>query len=165
MASFVSAKDIEAAKVLKKQKKRKEREAILEQAKITHQKKKFREEHSEKNWMAPGLLSRFSEKKSSCSKIKREKKKKSGSKRSRKETERTNSSSSDSDGGNWVEKGINAGNTSKIAVETNTSTLESTIQRDSWMTAPPESSQSSLFATEKRQMKSAEYQSQKEVHV
>ncbi len=154
MSSFISSRDIEAAKVLKKQKKREQRYAILKQAKIDYQNKEIREEPVKKEWMAPGLVSRFSEAddrtSSRSSNTKKEKKKKKKSKKNtRKDTKKrsrstsSDFSSSESDGGDWIEKAVDTAN-------------ESIIQRESWMTTQIEPSGRTIES-------SLEQNSQKEV--
>lgn len=147
MASFVSSRDIEAAKNLKNQEKREARDVLLKQAKQDHDKRKRRKELSkqrgEDTWTAPGVMKRFSEGKNGGRKQKRKKhRKEDKSKKQPKHIAKSESSSdsyrsSQSDEDLWVEK--------EDAIQPSATAMNpDTLKRDSWMTVPLGSSVGSL---------------------
>ncbi len=151
MASFVPARDIGAAKALKKQEKKIARSNILKQAKTDHEqrirRKELREQRGEDEWMAPGLMSRFSDDTTSHTRKKHKKdvKNKKHSKHSEHHV-----SSSESEGDVWVEKGRDSDSQLDPTLKTNKAGKDGALQRETWMTAPMEPSHQSLLAIEGR---------------
>ncbi len=149
MASFVSARDISAAKALKKQEKKIARSDILKQAKTDHEqrtrRKELREQTGEDEWMAPGLMSRFSDDTTSHT---RKKHKKDNKKKKHSKHTDHHASSSESKGDVWVEKGRDSDSQSDPTLKTNKAGKDGTLQRETWMTAPMEPSHKSLLAIE-----------------
>ena len=169
MASFVSAREMEAAKALKKQEKREARGVILKHAKADYERRKKRKERQEDEWMAPGIVDRFDTRDSSSHihEKRKNKEKKKDSKRKRAKCMKSKSSSESSSDGlgagddEWVEKGQDL--TSKPDLASSSAKIEpkGVLQRESWMTAPVGPSEKSLFSIKKR--KQDEVKSDKEV--
>lgn len=136
MASFVSSRDIEATKNLKKQEKREARNIILKQAEQDHEKRKRQTEVSkrrgEDTWIAPGVMRRFTNEEP---KRKRKRCHKKKSKKRSKRTESSSDASSQSDEDMWVEKGQEDSIQPLTTVEPPTVNKEP-LKRDSWMTVP-----------------------------
>ena len=152
MASFVSSRDLETAKSLKKQEKREARDVLLKQAKHDHDQRKRRKELSkqrgEDTWTAPGVVKRFTVGKNERCEGRKQKRKKHYKDKAKKRLKHIAKSESSSDGYSqsdedlWVEKGP------KDALQLSTAIVKAmdqdTLKRDSWMTVPLGPSESSL---------------------
>lgn len=148
MAQFVSSRDLEAAKCLKKREKREAREIILKEAKKEHEKRERRHELSkqrgEDTWTAPGIISRLAVEEHGKSKHKRKKHHKEKRVKHTAPRESSSDTSGTSDEEVWVERR----QVEYTQPESNPSSeipkSMSTLKRDTWMTVPLDPSDKSM---------------------
>ena len=178
--SFVSAKELEAAKELRKEQKRASRDQILKEAKESFERDKRRQElkrqRGEDRWLAPGISERLgfgSEQASLESKTKKHKKrKKHKTKKSKhrreKDEDASSSASSDSETEEmWVEKT----GESEPEIQSSQETLckdedsrSGTLKREDWMTMSlGPSARSMAVLTGRREAKDKEEEEKKKV--
>ena len=136
MAAFVSAKELEAERIKRKEKRKAAREAILKDAKEEFMKKRRQEElrieRGEDKWIAPGISERLS--------LKSKKKKKKDKKHKHHSPQEAKHSNNESDEEQWIEKADDdAPLETPVTMETNTTATEAMaepLKRDDWMTMP-----------------------------
>lgn len=111
--SFVSARELEATRLARKEQEREMREEILREAKESFEKEKRREElkraRGEDTWILPAVKKRLGFKGEAFEKKKKKKKDKKHKKhkKSKAEKEQSESEKSEEEEGLWVEKGSN----------------------------------------------------------
>ena len=174
MASFISASEIKAAKQLKKEHRRAEREEILREAKESYEKEKKRREskreRGEDVWIAPAVSERLGLHNDSPQRKKQRKLKKEHKKHAKRTTKKSkarkrsesSSASNSSDSGEemWVEKGEDNTPRFETPSEVPPPSVEAVrLKREDWMTvplAPSELSMTTLMGRREAQDKKVE---------
>ena len=133
--SFVSAKDLEAARQQRKEQKQLQREEIIREAKQNFEKEKkrqdLRKQRGEDLWLAPGVSERF-ERSPKAKKRKKQKKKDHRKGNGHKSRHEESSSSEESD--QWVERCDGKSPVAEEAMES--ASTRTALQRDEWMQIP-----------------------------
>ena len=184
--SFVSSRELEAARELRKEQKRASREHILQEARESFERAKKREElkreRGEDKWMAPGISKRLGlggehreetspdrKKKKSKKEHKKHKKHKTKTSKHRRKKDEDASSSASSDSETeamWVEKTAEKEPESSEAPHDDGDGGRGTLKREDWMTmALGPSARSMAVLTGRRETQETKEEEEKKVCV